>query len=298
MSQSVAYSVGALFRRWMGMRGKSWSSARWSGTDRKTEKFVRYLARSSRRSSVNSSDTYFANCACLSARSHTSQNKTSPFAMLQRVVVELAVVLDRDVLAQVGQLDDDLRVVVVNLDGRDVLDDRLDLTQDVRDEDGVVGRQVASRLLDDGRVRDVLVVADLHDGVDDVVGELLRRVVGRRVERRLRAVVIDGHPAADVQEVYRHLHLDDLGVDARGLLHRVLAALDVRELRADVEVQELEHVHPACLLHPPDDFENLRGGEPELRRLAARLLPAPRALRVEFDAQADHRQVALLEAVG
>src|SRR5215204_2681473 len=218
--------------------------------------------------------------------------------VFERVVVVLAVVLDRDRLAQVGQLDDDLRVVVVHLDGRDVLDDRLYLREDVGDEDGVVGRKIPARLLDDGRVRDVLVVADLHDGVDDVVGELLRRVVGRRVEGRLRAVVVNGHPAADVEEVNGHLHLDDLGVDARGLLHRVLDALDVCELRADVEVQELEHVDAPRLLHAADGLQNLGRREPELRRLAARLLPPPRALRVELDAEAEHRQVAALEAVG
>src|SRR5215207_3885807 len=219
-------------------------------------------------------------------------------AVLQRVVVELAVVLDGDVLAQVGQLDDDLRVVFADLDGRDVLDDGLDLAEDVRDEDGVVGRKIPAGLLDDRRVRDVLVVADLHDRVDDVVGELLRRVVGRGVEGRLRAVVIDRHPAAHVEQVDGHLHLDDLGVDARGLLHRVLDALDVGELRADVEVQELEHVHAPRLLHAADGLQNLGGRQPELRRLAAGLLPAPRALRVELDAEADHRQVAALEAVG
>ena len=99
-------------------------------------------------------------------------------AMFERVVVELAVVLDRDRLAQVGQLDDDLRVVLLDLNRRDVLNHRFDLVLDVGDEDGVVGRQIPARLLDDRRVRDVLVVADLHDRVNHVVGELLRAVVG------------------------------------------------------------------------------------------------------------------------
>src|SRR2546423_112783 len=219
-------------------------------------------------------------------------------AVFERVVVELAVVLDRYRLAQVAQLDDDLRVVLVNLDGRDVLDDRLDLGLHVRDEHGVVGRKIPTRLLDDGRVRDVLVVADLHDRVDHVVGELLRRVVGRRVEGGLRAVVVNGHAAANVEEFYRNLHLVNLGVDARGLLHRVLDALDVRELRADVEVQELEHVYAPLVLHAAYGLQNLGGGEAELRRLAAGLLPAPRPFRVELDAQPHHRHVAAAVALG
>ena len=63
-----------------------------------------------------------------------------------------------------------------------------------------------------------------------------------------------------------------------------------------MEVQELEHVHAPLVLHPPDGFENLGGRQAELRRLAARLLPAPRPLRVELDAQANHRQVAAVVA--
>src|SRR5947209_1591896 len=219
-------------------------------------------------------------------------------AVLQRVVIILAVVLDRDRLAQVREFGDDLRVVLLDLNRRDVLDHGLDLALDVGDEDGVVGRKVAPRLLDDRRVRHVLVVADLHDRVDHVVGELLRRVVGRGVEGRLRAVVVDGHAAAHVQKLDRHLHLVNLRVDARGLLHRVLDALDVGELRADVEVQELEHVYAPLVLHPADGLKNLGRRQSELRRLAARLLPAPRTLRVELHAQAHHRQVALLVALG
>ena len=43
--------------------------------------------------------------------------------VLDGVVVELAVVLDRDRLAQVRKLCDDLRVVLVNLDGLYVFDE-------------------------------------------------------------------------------------------------------------------------------------------------------------------------------
>jgi hypothetical protein len=107
----------------------------------------------------------------------------------------------------------------------------------------VVGCEEASRFLNDGRVRDVLVIADLHDRVDDVVGEFLRRVVCGRIESRLRAVVINGHAAADVQKLNRNLHLAHFRVNARGLFHRVLDALDVRQLRADVEMQEAQHVY-------------------------------------------------------
>src|SRR6185503_20377470 len=60
MSTSVARRVGDSFKRWMGMTGKSWSSAQWSGSDWKTEKLQRYLSTSFDSSSTNSSATNFA----------------------------------------------------------------------------------------------------------------------------------------------------------------------------------------------------------------------------------------------
>src|SRR5205823_6827742 len=92
-------------------------------------------------------------------------------------------------------------------------------------------------------------------------------------------------------------HLVNLSVDARGLLHRVLDALDVCELRADVKVQELEHVYAPLVLHAAYGFENLCGRQSEFRGLAAGLLPAPRTLRVELDAQSHHRHVAAVVAL-
>ncbi len=63
----------------------------------------------------------------------------------------------------------------------------------------VVRRDRAARLADDVRVRDLVGVADLLDRVDDVVRVLLHRVVHRRREVGLRAVVVDAETAADVE---------------------------------------------------------------------------------------------------
>ena len=63
------------------------------------------------------------------------------FAMLERVVVVLAIVLDRDRFAQIAKLNYDLRIVVVDLNRRDVFDDRFDFVLHVGDEDRVISRQ-------------------------------------------------------------------------------------------------------------------------------------------------------------
>jgi hypothetical protein len=69
--------------------------------------------------------------------------------VFERVVIILAVVLDADVLAQIAEFGDDLRIIGVDLNRRDVFDDRFDLFDDVRDENRVIGAQVTTRFLND-----------------------------------------------------------------------------------------------------------------------------------------------------
>ena len=99
--------------------------------------------------------------------------------MLKRVVIVLAIIFDRDRFAQIAQLYHDLRIVFINLDWSNVLDHRFDFFQDVRYQNRVISRKKAARFLNDGRMRNVFIIADLFDCVDDVVGKLLRAVVRR-----------------------------------------------------------------------------------------------------------------------
>ena len=91
-------------------------------------------------------------------------------------------------------------------------------------------------------VLDARLVAHRLDVVDDVVGVLLERVVDARLEVRLRAVVVDAQPAADVEVLEPGAVLHELGVDPRRLVQRALDDADVGDLAAQVEVQELEAV--------------------------------------------------------
>src|ERR1041385_5521551 len=118
--------------------------------------------------------------------------------MLERIMVVLAIVLDRYRLSQVAELDYDLRIVFINFDWSNILDDRFDLVQHVSDQDGVISRKKSPRLLNDRWMRNILVITVLFDGVDDVVGKFLRAVIRRRVESCLRAIIIDRHTAADI----------------------------------------------------------------------------------------------------
>ena len=148
----------------------------------------------------------------------------------------------------------------------------------------------AARLGDDVRVRDAVGVADLLDREDDVVRVLLHRVVHRRREVGLRAVVVDAEAAADV-EVRQALRAELVQLDEQpaGLAQRVLDALDRGDLRAEVEVEQLERVDLVPRLELVDRLDHLGRGQAELREVAARLLPAARAARRQPRADAERR---------
>ena len=145
----------------------------------------------------------------------------------------------------------------------------LDRAERLHHEHRMVRDDGAARFRDDVRMRHLLVVADIHDVVDDVVRVLLERVVHRGVELRTRAVVVDGQSAADVEILERMPHLVELRVVHRRLAHGALDGEDVGDLRADVEVQQLERRLHLGLAQDLDRFENLGGRETELRMLAA-----------------------------
>ncbi len=66
------------------------------------------------------------------------------FAMFERVVIVLAIVLDGDRFAQIAEFDNDLRIVFIDLDRRDVFDDGFNFVQHVRHEDRVIRREKSS----------------------------------------------------------------------------------------------------------------------------------------------------------
>jgi hypothetical protein len=78
-----------------------------------------------------------------------------------------------------------------------------------------------------------------------------------------------------------------LRVDAARFLDRLLHLPDVRDLRADVEVEHDERVEHLAVLEDLDGLEHLGRREAELRGLAARLRPLARAARVELAPHAD-----------
>ena len=168
--------------------------------------------------------------------------------------------------------------------------------EDVEDQHRVVRDHGAAGLGDDVGVRDALAVAGLLDRGDDVVGVLLHRVVHRRVEVGLRAVVVDAEAAADVDVARLRAHLVQADEDAARLAQRVLVGADGGDLRADVEVQQLEAVEHVLGAQAVDGLDDLDRGEAELRAVAGRLDPLAGALGAQAGAHADVRPDAELAA--
>ena len=207
---------------------------------------------------------------------------------LEGVVVGLLEVLARDAGVGLAQLADH-RVLVRRGRLRALAGQDLVRREHVVDEHRVVRDERAAGLGDEIGVRHAARVAGLGHLADDVGRVLLERVVHRGVEVRLAAVVVDAEPAAAVQVAHRRAEAVQLDEDPARLAQRVLDGADVRDLGADVEVEQLQAVqHPdrAQLLDGGDD---LGRGQAELGAVARRLHPLAGALRGEARAHADHR---------
>ena len=88
-----------------------------------------------------------------------------------------------------------------------------------------------------------------------------------------------------------------LAVDAGRLVQRALDDADVRDLAAEVEVEQLEAVLHAALLQLLEAAQDFGDRQAELRAVAAGRLPAARAAGGQLDAHADVRPHADLLGV-
>ena len=162
--------------------------------------------------------------------------------------------------------------------------------QHIDDEHRVMSGQRASTLGDDVRVGQVVFVGCLYEGVDAVVDVFLYAVVHRALTRgRSCAIVVDAESATAVDKVDVVSHLMQLNVELRGLAQGGLYTANLRNLRADVEVDEAQTVAHALLVEHFQGFEQLGTGQSELRGIAAALFPLTATARCQLDTNADVR---------
>src|SRR5438128_12650008 len=92
----------------------------------------------------------------------------------------------------------------------------------------------------DGRMRDAFGIAHIHDVPNDVVSVFLKRIICRTVEIAARAVIIDAESAPDIEITELMSEFTKLCVIAPCFAHGTFDGGDVRHLRPDVEMNELE----------------------------------------------------------
>ncbi len=215
---------------------------------------------------------------------------------LLRVVIRLDRVARGHAVIGLDQVHQRLLELVLHFE-RDFFFAEVQRAEHVEDQHAVVRGDGAAAFRDDRRMLHADFVAHLLDVIDDVVGVFLQRVVHRRFEVRLRTVVIHAETAADVHELEAGALLGQLAVDAGRFVQRALDDADVRDLAAEMEVEELEAILHAALLQLFEAAQDLGDRQAELRAEAARRLPAPGSLGRELHAHADVRAHADLLGV-
>src|SRR5438270_1689784 len=98
----------------------------------------------------------------------------------------------------------------------------------------------AAAFADNGRMRDALGIAHVHDVPDNVVGVFLEGIIGGAVEIAARSVVIYAQSTANIEITEVVTKLSQFGVIARGFTHRAFDRGNIRDLRADMKMNQLE----------------------------------------------------------
>ena len=83
-------------------------------------------------------------------------------------------------------------------------------------------------------------IADVGDVPDDIVGVFLERIIRRAIEVAARAIIIDAQTATNIEIAELVTKFCELRVIAGGFAYGALDRRNVRNLRADVEMNEFE----------------------------------------------------------
>ena len=114
---------------------------------------------------------------------------------------------------------------------------------------------------------------------DDVVGIFIEAVVYGAVRLRTGAFIVHAQTAADVEALNIDAQLVQFHIETRRFTNACGDIANIRHLRTEVEVQQLQALKMACLAQNFDQLQHLGRCEAELGLLAAGGLPFTGALR-------------------
>ena len=161
--------------------------------------------------------------------------------------------------------------------------------QHLDDQHRVVRRKRPAALGDEDGMRHLFSVAHFLNGVNDRVGVLLERIVDAVLAPAVGHLVAHAQPAPDVQVADPYAAPVELRIDLRDLLDGLLERLDVGDLAAQVEVEQVQRIGLAVGFEALDEAEQFGNRDAELGAVAAGGRPLPRAARGQVDAHAQPR---------
>ena len=150
---------------------------------------------------------------------------------------------------------------------------------DVRHQHRVVRGDRTTRFGNHRRVRQAVLFARIANRPDDVVGIFVQAVVHRAVGLRAGTFVVHAQAAAHVEALNVHAKLVQLNVETGGFTHAGGNIANVRHLRTEVEVQQLDAVQTTTLAQNFHQLQHLVCRQAELGFFAAGRLPFTGTLR-------------------
>ena len=105
----------------------------------------------------------------------------------------------------------------------------------------------AARLGNDRRMRQVIFFASITDRPNDVVRILVQPVVNGTIRLRARPFVVHAQTAAHIEALNVHAELVQFHIETRRFTHAGRDITDIRHLRTEVEVQQLDAVQTTAL---------------------------------------------------
>ena len=115
-----------------------------------------------------------------------------------------------------------------------------DGTERFHHEHGMVRDDRATAFTHDRGMGHTFRIADVGDVPDDIVGVFLERIIRRAIEVAARAIIIDAQTATNIEIAELVTKFCELRVIAGGFAYGALDRRNVRNLRADVEMNEFE----------------------------------------------------------
>ncbi len=160
---------------------------------------------------------------------------------------------------------------------------------DVRDQHRMVRSNRAAGFGDHRRVRQAVLFTGIANRPDDVVGIFVQAVVHRAVGLRAGPFVVHAQAAAHVKALDVHAKLVQLNIETRRFAHAGGDVANIRHLRAEVEMQQLNAVQTTAFAQNFHQLQHLVRREAELGFFTAGGLPLPGTLRCQTRTHAKAR---------